>query len=472
MLIYDNSSYLKILCSRRGSVCWNWRVVVPASLGAAWGTLVNWQFEEEINDPDVDEPVRHFYAISAIGFVLIFATVFRSKLSWNRYWEAVTQTQMMFSKWADAYMQISTFMTTSTEVHLEHGDFARAEFLMKYRRNVLHWMTLLGASAVYRLSRGDLTLQARATGWNDQIALRQQLRTSYSIPAAPKVRSTPAFDDEKLFLPGLDFYRKVMRPPHEVFFGPGLTLRSSRKSRRCVSGKLYAMREEKEYGNEMEALNILCAATPCEMHALSQTTDAVQTCLTWITEAVGRCEPLLVTPPPVLSRAYQELSNGMLGFNQALKLADIPFPFPYAQLLAVLLGVFCIVAPIYMAVFSANLLLTPLMSYALLSSLLAVNWLSIELENPFGDAINNLPLVDGHERFVDNLWDQYLFCVPPCKRFGTEVSFVHKYFNEISRSADDGAASSPSPLPDDQSRFRGLSVDSAGGHLTFEQMLT
>ena len=41
----------------------------------------------------------------------------------------------------------------------------------------------------------------------------------------------------------------------------------------------------------------------------------------------------LMTPPPVLSRVYQELSNGMLGFNQSLKLADVPFPFIFAQIL-------------------------------------------------------------------------------------------------------------------------------------------
>jgi hypothetical protein len=28
---------------------------------------------------------------------------------------------------------------------------------------------------------------------------------------------------------------------------------------------------------------------------------------------------------------YQELSNGMLGYNNALKVADVPFPFPYVH---------------------------------------------------------------------------------------------------------------------------------------------
>jgi hypothetical protein len=34
-----------------------------------------------------------------------------------------------------------------------------------------------------------------------------------------------------------------------------------------------------------------------------------------------------------LSPSRQELSNGMLGFNHALKIHDTPFPFPYVQLI-------------------------------------------------------------------------------------------------------------------------------------------
>ena len=40
----------------------------------------------------------------------------------------------------------------------------------------------------------------------------------------------------------------------------------------------------------------------------------------------------VAVPPPILSRVYQELSNAMLGFNSAMKVATTPFPFPYAQL--------------------------------------------------------------------------------------------------------------------------------------------
>ena len=41
---------------------------------------------------------------------------------------------------------------------------------------------------------------------------------------------------------------------------------------------------------------------------------------------------------PVLSRVHQEMSYGMYGFQQACKLEDTPFPFPYAQMVAVMLA--------------------------------------------------------------------------------------------------------------------------------------
>ena len=40
---------------------------------------------------------------------------------------------------------------------------------------------------------------------------------------------------------------------------------------------------------------------------------------------------VLSIPAPILSRSFQELSNGMVAFHDAIKLSCIPFPFPYAQ---------------------------------------------------------------------------------------------------------------------------------------------
>ena len=56
----------------------------------------------------------------------------------------------------------------------------------------------------------------------------------------------------------------------------------------------------------------------------------------------------MAVPPPIQSRMYQEMSNGMLGFNNAMKIHDTPFPFPWLQIVSsLLLFLFCGVVALY-----------------------------------------------------------------------------------------------------------------------------
>lgn len=47
-------------------------------------------------------------------------------------------------------------------------------------------------------------------------------------------------------------------------------------------------------------------------------------------------------PPPIVSRIFQELSNGLLFYNNATKMKEVPVPFPYVQLNAFLLNLFAV----------------------------------------------------------------------------------------------------------------------------------
>lgn len=49
---------------------------------------------------------------------------------------------------------------------------------------------------------------------------------------------------------------------------------------------------------------------------------------------------------PVLSRVHQELSSGYHGWQQACKLEDTPFPFPYAQVVSFVLFIFALSYPL------------------------------------------------------------------------------------------------------------------------------
>ena len=66
----------------------------------------------------------------------------------------------------------------------------------------------------------------------------------------------------------------------------------------------------------------------------------------WIVWDLADAMRHLDVAAPIQSRMYQELSNGMLGFSNCLKIADVPFPLPYAQLLGLLLIGFSCFIPV------------------------------------------------------------------------------------------------------------------------------
>ena len=68
-------------------------------------------------------------------------------------------------------------------------------------------------------------------------------------------------------------------------------------------------------------------------------------------------------PPPVVSRIYQELSNGALGFHQAQKISRVPFPFPYAQLLAIMKVYFILTVPMAVVCFTDSVPFAIFMSF-------------------------------------------------------------------------------------------------------------
>jgi predicted membrane chloride channel (bestrophin family) len=130
----------------------------------------------------------------------------------------------------------------------------------------------------------------------------------------------------------------------------------------------------------------------------------------WIMEAVTRAQlrGLLTVPPPIISRFYQELSNGLVGFSQAYKVTSTPFPFPFAQILALLLSVFCVICPIIVAQMTSGVVMPPILTFFAILSYWGLNQIAVELEAPFGDDDNDLPLLDMHRFFVEAVEEAYM----------------------------------------------------------------
>ena len=104
-------------------------------------------------------------------------------------------------------------------------------------------------------------------------------------------------------------------------------------------------------------------------------------------------------PPPIVSRIFQEISNGLLAYNNAAKMKEVPVPFAYVQYNAVVLNVFAILCPIAMACFSGSSYIAGILTFFVVGSFYAIFILANEMEDPFGSEANDMPMLSYHEEF-------------------------------------------------------------------------
>merc|ERR1719272_2493105 len=98
---------------------------------------------------------------------------------------------------------------------------------------------------------------------------------------------------------------------------------------------------------------------------------------------------------------YSELSAGLLSYHQALKLARTPFPFPFSQMVLVILIALFICTPFYIDVFTKVVALTPIVCFVVPICYYGLNLISVELEAPFGIGANSIEIEERHEKFVN-----------------------------------------------------------------------
>mmetsp|Transcript_71141 Transcript_71141/g.206009 ORF Transcript_71141/g.206009 Transcript_71141/m.206009 type:complete len:613 (-) Transcript_71141:14-1852(-) len=132
---------------------------------------------------------------------------------------------------------------------------------------------------------------------------------------------------------------------------------------------------------------------PSSMDFLAKSTDKVEVILQWVQRStiLNMTTGVLASPPPVMSRAFQEISRGVVNLQNARKIADFPFPFPYAQIAAAMLFIHWAVFPVM-----ASLALTPpiaaVLCFGVVFFLWSVHFTAMGLEHPFGTEDNDLPM--------------------------------------------------------------------------------
>lgn len=154
-------------------------------------------------------------------------------------------------------------------------------------------------------------------------------------------------------------------------------------------------------------LDVLSMPTYEEVTLLDDADDKVNLISLWIVQGIvtEMRAKTLDTPPPIVTRVLQELSSGMLGYNQAFKVAMTPFPFPFAQMVSILLLLLDVTLPFGVDNFTQNIVLTPLLSFFLPLCYHGLNNTSVELEEPFGTDLNDVDIESRNSHFHGMLID-------------------------------------------------------------------
>lgn len=134
---------------------------------------------------------------------------------------------------------------------------------------------------------------------------------------------------------------------------------------------------------------------PYTLKRIKDSDSKVELVFTWIQQLIvaNITTGVMSIPPPILSRVFQELSNGMVAFEQAMKITLIPFPFPYAQTCDCLMIIHWLVMPLIVAQWATHPFWAGVLVFIQVFMLWSLSFIAVELENPFGRDDNDLDSV-------------------------------------------------------------------------------
>eukprot|EP00927_Polykrikos_kofoidii_P020980 TRINITY_DN20012_c0_g1_i1.p1 TRINITY_DN20012_c0_g1~~TRINITY_DN20012_c0_g1_i1.p1 ORF type:complete len:641 (-),score=80.26 TRINITY_DN20012_c0_g1_i1:68-1990(-) len=101
---------------------------------------------------------------------------------------------------------------------------------------------------------------------------------------------------------------------------------------------------------------------------------------------------LLNIAPPILSRVFQELSRGVVNLNNVRKISEIPWPFPYTQMILAMLILYSLCAPFVASATLSGPIHCAVGTFMVVLVFWAINYVAEEIEQPFGDDDNDLPI--------------------------------------------------------------------------------
>jgi len=370
MIPYDNGRQYAILFKMAGSVLPSCLPVglFTFTIGLAL-TLIR-EFSPEVFDKfsrQGGDYIDHPFALQTIAVVIGILLAMRTNMALGRWMDGISEVQQMLSKWADAYNALNGFFSGRA------GDAALEERILLFRVRIAHWFSLMSCLAFATLRGGQL-------GGLEDVPIKELFNKGQQQKA--RSFTTTRLYGSFMMNQGSD------KNPGE--------LKHDGKERTKKQGEVSRM-----------DLFVLAAPSAEEVSRLELATDKVNAVCLWIVQGIITeiRANVLDTPPPIVTRVFQELSNGMLGFNQAHKVAMVPFPFPFAQMVSLLLAMLYVTLPFYLDRFTQQAFITPVICFLLPICYSGLNTIAIELEEPFGMDYNDVDIENRHEEFLWYLVD-------------------------------------------------------------------
>lgn len=175
----------------------------------------------------------------------------------------------------------------------------------------------------------------------------------------------------------------------------------------CLMSALYcsALRQICELDEEALPILDLSGISPESLKTLEEVDNRCQIIVNWLQRLTVQAmdDKVIQVSPPVLSRVFQEMSRGMVHLSNLRKIALVPFPYPYQQMLIVMLIFHNIMTTCMAAVICESQAWATVLVFMVVGCFWGVIYIAVEVDQPFGDDENDLPLIDMQKEFNKNL---------------------------------------------------------------------
>jgi len=316
------------------------------------------------------------YAMQLFGVVFGFLSVTRLNMSYSRYWEGISMIKQMHSKWADACVQVVAFDRIYAN-GIGCGDDP-------FCNHIVRLFCQLSAMATISLHDDDWQFTPPP-----EVDEQGNTITPRGSTVVERLVHLPVEETELFRRSSANLSKDLLA---QRLANMGETGRASQmngarfQQRRSATQNIRLIDEE-------------------EQTFLARAPDPVLATVQRLCRAISTRHQFggVCAPAPIVSRIFQELSNGLLAYNAATKMKEVPVPFAYVQFNAMLLCLFVLITPVAIAAFTQQIVSSVVISCIVVGGFSAMWIVANELEDPFGDDANDLPMIGYHEHFVRSL---------------------------------------------------------------------